>query len=200
MQHTWLRRQRRLSHASKKGLTDREIISLYNSGQQEKAFAEIVDNYSERLYWHLRRFTSSHEDTDDLLQEVFIKVWAALPSFRGEARLFTWLYRIATNEALNYARKAKIREGLSFEPLDKTLDGRIDEDVHFNGTEIQKELLKAIDKLPTKQKLVFNMRYFDEMSYEEISAILNTSVGSLKASYHHAYVKVKDILTKTLLP
>ena len=181
-------------------MTDREIVSLYNSGKREEAFAEIVGSYSERLYLHLRRFARTHEDTDDLLQEVFIKVWAALPSFRGEARLFTWLYRIATNEALNYVRRAKIRSALDFEPLDKTMDGHIDEDYRFDGSELQKELLKAIDKLPTKQKLVFNMRYFDEMSYEEISAILKTSVGSLKASYHHAYTKVKDYLTKTLLP
>ena len=177
-------------------MTDREILSLYRSGQQQKAFRELVDSYKERLYWHIRRFTCSHEDTDDLLQETFIKIWAALPSFREEARLYTWIYRIATNEALNFLRKNKIRALLSFEPIDANILKKIDEDTYFDGNELQRELMKAVQKLPEKQRLVFNMRYFDDMKYEDIAEILNTSSGSLKASYHHAYVKIKAELEK----
>lgn len=177
-------------------MTDREIISLYNSGKQEEAFRIIVDDYSERLYWHLRRYTCSHEDADDLLQEVFIKVWAALPSFREEARLFTWLYKVATNEALNWLRKKRVRAALEFSHLDEQLENRIDEDAHFDGNELQRELHKAIARLPDKQKLVFTMRYFDELPYEDIAEITGTSVGALKASYHHAYAKIRRDLEK----
>ena len=125
-------------------MTDQEIIALWEAGQQERAFNEIVRNYSERLYWHVRRFVCSHEDTDDLLQEIFIKIWAALPSFRGEAQLFTWLYRIATNETLNFLRKQKVRASLRFQSLDAELERRIDEDPYFNGSEAQRLLSKAI--------------------------------------------------------
>jgi len=177
-------------------LTDSEIIKLYNSGKREEAFAEIVRNYSERLYWHIRRFTLDHDETDDLLQDVFIKIWAALPSFRGEARLFTWIYRIATNEALNYLRQARVRAAFEMVPLEKVLDSKIDEDRHFNGDELQRELQKAVNHLPPTQKAVFSLRYYDEMPYEDISEILGSSVGSLKTSYHHAYVKIKDYLNK----
>lgn len=177
-------------------MTDREILALYQAGQHEKAFKAIIGSYKERLYWHIRRFTCSHEDTDDLLQETFIKVWAALPTFREEARLYTWLYRIATNEALNFLRKNRIRSLLSFEPIESTALRKIDEDPYFNGNELQRELMKAVRKLPEKQRLVFNMRYFDDMKYEDIAEVLGTSSGSLKASYHHAYVKIKAELEK----
>ena len=172
-------------------MTDQEIIALWEAGQQERAFNEIVRNYSERLYWHVRRFVCSHEDTDDLLQEIFIKIWAALPSFRGEAQLFTWLYRIATNETLNYLRKQKVRASLRFQSLDAEMERRIDEDPHFNGTEAQRLLTKAIARLPEKQRIVFSLRYYEEMKYEDIAAITGTSVGALKASYHIAYEKLK---------
>lgn len=172
-------------------MTDQEIIALWEAGQQERAFNEIVRNYSERLYWHVRRFVCSHEDTDDLLQEIFIKIWAALPSFRGEAQLFTWLYRIATNETLNYLRKQKVRASLRFQSLDAEMERRIDEDPYFNGTEAQRLLTKAIAKLPEKQRIVFSLRYYEEMKYEDIAAITGTSVGALKASYHIAYEKLK---------
>ncbi len=177
-------------------LSDKEILELYRSGERDKAFGELVRSYQERLYWHVRRFTCSHEDTDDLLQEIFIKVWNSLPSFREDSSLFTWLYRIATNETLNFLRRQRVRGMLNFEPLDNVLYKKIDEDTHFNGNELQRELHKAIQKLPRKQRLVFNMRYFDELSYNEIADILNTSVGSLKASYHHAYKKIKEDLEK----
>jgi len=177
-------------------MSDDQIISIYRSGRKEEAFKELVDSYSERLYWHLRRFTCSHEDTDDLLQDVFIKIWAALPSFRGEAWLFTWIYRIATNEALNLIRKNRLKAALSMQSLESIMDRKIDEDPYFNGDKLQRELQKAINSLPPKQKLVFNMRYFDDLKYEEISEILGTSVGALKTSYHLAYVKIKEQLSE----
>lgn len=177
-------------------MTDKEIIKLFHDGEHEKAFGELVTSYGERLYWHLRRFTNAHEDADDLLQETFIKIWNGLPGFRDESRLFTWAYKIATNEALNYIRKNKWQALLQRESLDSIMEQRIDDDVSFNGDQLQRELFKAINRLPEKQKLVFNLRYFEELTYEEISEITGTSVGALKASYHIAHQKVKDELEK----
>lgn len=177
-------------------MTDREIIDLYKAGQQERAFREIVDSYSERLYWHVRRFLCSHEDTDDLLQDIFVKIWSALPSFRGDSQLYTWLYRIATNETLNFLNKQKVRSALQFESLSSKLEEKIDEDPWFNGDSMQRMLMKAIQKLPEKQRLVFTMRWFEDLSYEDISEILGTSVGALKASYHFATEKIKSFLEK----
>lgn len=175
-------------------MLDGQIINLCHSGEYEAAFRGIVETYTERLYWHVRRFLCSHEDTDDLLQDIYIKIWSALPSFRGDSQLYTWIYRIATNETLNWLRKVRRENAISLEAVGDLLASRIDEDPHFNGNAIQRELHKAIQKLPEKQRLVFNMRYFDEMKYEDISEITGTSVGALKASYHHAYVKVKETL------
>lgn len=180
-------------------MNDRQIISIYNSGEHEKAFNGIVSEYSERLYWHIRRFVCSHDDANDLLQETFIKIWAALPSFRGEAQLFTWIYRIATNKVLNHLRKQRFRILVSLDSEASFLEKKIDEDPYFNGNSLQKELHKAIQRLPQKQRIVFNLRYFDEMKYEDISEITGTSVGALKASYHHAYRKIKEDLEKNLL-
>jgi len=179
-------------------MTDKEILDLYRSGQRELAFKEIVDSYSERLYWHVRRFLCSHEDTDDLLQEIFIKVWSSLSSFRGESQLYTWIYRIATNESLNFLQKQKIRAALRFEDITLRLDEKIDEDTGVNGDEAQKALMKAMSRLPSKQKTVFIMRWFDDLSYEEISEILGTSVGALKASYHFAQEKIRSEIEKYL--
>ena len=176
--------------------SDKEIVSMLRAEKKEQAFNALVQEYKERLYWHIRRFTCSHEDADDLLQETFIKLWGALDSFKGASSLFTWVYKIATNEALNFLRKKKVRSILQMESLENVLWKKIDEDPYFNGNEVQRQLHKAIQKLPEKQRLVFNLRYFDELSYNEISEILNTSPGSLKASYHHAYVKIKDELEK----
>ncbi len=175
-------------------MTDSEIIRLYGSGKKEQAFNEIVREYSERLYWIVRRFLYSHEDTDDLLQDIFIKVWTALPSFREDARLFTWLYRIAVNESLNFLRKKRVRSFFSVESYRDLMEQKIDDDPYFNGTELERKLWKAMAGLPNKQRIVFMMRYFDEVRYEQMSEILNTSVGSLKASYHHAYMKIKEEL------
>ncbi len=176
--------------------SDKEIVSMLRAEKKEQAFNALVQEYKERLYWHIRRFTCSHEDADDLLQETFIKIWGALDSFKGASSLFTWVYKIATNEAINFLRKKKVRSILQMESLENVLWKKIDEDPYFNGNEVQRQLHKAIQKLPEKQRLVFNLRYFDELSYNEISEILNTSPGSLKASYHHAYVKIKDELEK----
>ena len=172
-------------------MNDQQIIALWESGQRERAFNGIVRNYSERLYWHVRRFVCSHEDADDLVQEIFIKIWGALPTFRGDAQLFTWLCRIATNETLNFLRKQKVRASLRFQSLDDELERKIDEDPYFNGTEAQRLLSKAILKLPDKQRVVFSLRYYEDMKYEDIAEITGTSVGALKASYHIAYEKLK---------
>ena len=159
--------------------------------EQEKVFNEIVKTYSERLYWHVRRFVLSHEDTDDLLQDIFLKIWTALPSFRGEAQLYTWVYRIATNETLNFLRRQKVRAALQFRRIDDVMEERIDTDPYFNGSAAERALSKAIARLPEKQRSVFIMRYYEDMSYEEIAAVTGTSVGALKASFHIAQEKVR---------
>ena len=177
-------------------MKDKEIIELYSCGRHEEAFRGITDAYTERLYWHVRRFVCSHDDTNDLLQDIVIKIWTALPSFRGDSGLYTWIYRIATNEVLNHLRRQKVKSLLSFESVSASLEKKIDEDIYFNGNELQRELHKAIQRLPEKQRIVFSLRYFDELKYEEISEITDTSVGALKASYHHAYNKIKEDLQK----
>lgn len=179
-------------------MQDDEIIRLYRSGDRERAFSEIVKAYSERLFWHVRRFVCCHEDADDLIQEIFIKVWAALPSFREEARLYTWIYRIATNETLNFLRKQKVRAALTFKSIDSEMERKIDEDPYFNGDAAQRALMKAVQKLPEKQRIVFSLRYFEDMKYEDIANLTGTSVGALKASYHIAYEKIKEQLNFSL--
>jgi len=146
----------------------------------------------------VRRLVCSHEDTDDLLQEIFMKVWAALPSFRAEAQLFTWLYRIATNETLNFLARQKVRSVLQFKSLTEEMERKIDEDPYFNGDKLQRALSKAIQTLPQKQRAVFHMRYFEDLSYEHISEITGSSIGALKSSYHIAYEKIKAILKNKL--
>ncbi len=177
-------------------MSDNEIIGLYGCGRREEAFRGIVDAYTERLYWHVRRFLCSHEDTNDLLQDIFIKIWTALPSFRGASTLYTWIYRIATNEVLNHLRRQRLKSLISMDFSNDALERKIDEDSYFNGDGLQRELHKAILRLPEKQRIVFNLRYFDEMKYSEIAEITGTSEGALKASYHHAYNKIKDELQK----
>ena len=164
----------------------------------ERLFNEIVKEYSERVYWHVRRFVNNHEDADDLVQEIFLKIWTALPSFRGEAQLFTWVYRIATNETLNWLRREKVRSALRFTTIDAEMERRIDSDPFFDGDAADRALSKAVAKLPEKQRQVFVMRYYDELPYEEMSAVLGTSVGALKASYHIAQEKVRAALGKDI--
>lgn len=178
-------------------MNDREIIQLLREGHLEKAFKGIVDCYSDALYWHIRRFTITHEDADDILQDTFIKIWKALPSFREESRLFTWIWRIATNESLNFVRRQKLRSMMSFDDYSDCIAARIDDDPSFDGDALQRELYRAMAKLPPKQQLVFSMRYFDEMKYEDMSQVLGTSTGALKASYHHACNKIKEEMTRT---
>lgn len=164
---------------------------------QEERFNEIVREFSERVYWHVRRFVNSHEDADDLVQDVFLKVWTALPSFRGEAQTYTWIYRIATNEALNWLRREKVRAALRFSSLDEEMERRIDADPWFNGDAAERNLSKAVARLPERQRQVFILRYYDEMPYEEMAKVLDTSVGSLKASYHIAQEKIRETLGKS---
>ena len=172
---------------------------MQRSGEYHKAFNAIVESYTERLYWHVRRFLCSHDDANDLVQEIFIKIWNALPSFKGDSQIYTWIYRIATNEALNVIRRQRLRSFIEFDSLAERMIQKIDEDPYFNGDALQRELHKAIQRLPEKQKLVFNLRYFDEMKYEDIAEITGTSVGALKASYHHAYNKIKSELEEKLI-
>lgn len=179
-------------------MTDREILDIYRNGGQQRAFNEIVKAYSERLYWHVRSIVGSHDDTDDLLQDIFIKIWAALPSFRGEAQLFTWIWRIATNEALNFLKKNRRNSVSSIEDMSDAISHIPDENAPLDGDEAQRLLSVAVSKLPPVQRAVFSMRYYDELKYEEISDILGSSVSSLKASYHFAYEKVKDYLLKKI--
>ena len=180
-------------------MNDKEIIALQRSGEYLKAFNAIVESYTERLYWHVRRFLCSHDDANDLVQDVFIKIWNALPSFKGESQIYTWIYRIATNESLNAIRRHRLRSFIEFDSPTERMIRKIDEDPYFNGDALQRELQKAIQRLPEKQKLVFNLRYFDEMKYEDIAEITGTSVGALKASYHHAYNKIKAELEERLI-
>jgi len=160
----------------------------------EKIFNQLVTENSEKLYWHVRRFVNSHEDADDLLQDIFLKIWTALPSWRGEAQLSTWAWRIATNETLNWLRRERVRAALRFSSIDAEMERRIQADPYFNGTAAQRDLAKAVARLPEKQRQVFIMRWWDELPYEEISAITGTSVGALKTSYHLAQEKVKAFL------
>lgn len=160
----------------------------------ETRFNSLVSQYSERLYWHVREIVGSHEDADDLVQDIFIKVWKALPSFRGDSSEFTWLWRIATNEALNFNRRARVRAALQFMSLDDKAARVVDPDPYFDSDAALTAIRKAIASLPAKQRAVFSMRYYQELSYEQISAITGTSVGALKASYHHAFEKVKQFL------
>ena len=160
-------------------------------GSLEQVFNAIVREYSERLWWHIRRMVGSHEDTDDLLQEIFLKIWTALPSFRGESQLFTWLYRIAINESLDFVRHQKSASMTSADD-DTGIANTLMADQYFDGDETEAQLQEAIAQLPDVQRTVFNLRYYDEMKYNEMSKVLNTSEGALKASYHIAVKKISD--------
>lgn len=177
--------------------TEKEIIPLLQDPvTQRKGFELAVKMYSEQLYWQIRRMVFSHDDTNDLLQNTFIKAWSSLEYFRGEAKLSTWLYRIALNECLNFLNKQRAENNLSIDDIDTTLANKLESDTYFDGDETQKLLQKAILQLPEKQRIIFNLKYFQEMKYEDISEILGTSVGALKASYHHAVKKIEDFFTR----
>ena len=174
---------------------DHDIIEgAKTPGKEEIAFNQLVLKYQERLYWHIRKIVIEHDDADDVLQNTMIKIWRSLATFRSESGLFTWLYRIATNEALSFLKQKKKKTLAPWVDVDQQMSESLEADPWFNGDEIQLKLQQAILKLPEKQRIVFNMRYFDEVKYEEMSEILGTSVGALKASYHHAVKKIESML------
>jgi RNA polymerase sigma-70 factor (ECF subfamily) len=171
------------------------IDELKNENTKQQAFRVMVGAYKERLYWHVRKIVLDHNDTDDILQNTFIKVWRNIHSFRAESGLYTWLYRIATNESLTFlSQKKKKSPGTSDEELQNYLVENIQSDPFFNGDELQLKLQEAIARLPEKQRLVFNMRYYDDIKYQDMEKILGTSEGALKASYHHAVKKISEHL------
>ncbi|MGJ8659141.1 RNA polymerase sigma factor [Cellulophaga fucicola] len=170
------------------------VDQLKQKDSQAKAFEVLVDTYKVRLYWHIRKIVLNHEDADDVLQNTFIKVYKNIDGFKGDSKLFSWIYRIATNESLSFLKTKSKMLGVTNEELQDILLQNLQSDVYFEGDEIQLKLQKAINTLPEKQKLVFNMKYFDELKYEEISEILGTSVGGLKASYHQAAKKIENYL------
>lgn len=177
-------------------ISDGEIIQNFRDPvQREIAFTKLVNKYQERLYWHCRKIVIMHDDADDALQNTFIKVWNSLENFRADSGLFTWLYRIATNEALTLLKqKKKLQNNASIDDMMMTLGNELSADSYFDGDETEKKLQQAILQLPEKQRLVFNMKYYDNMKYEEIAQILDTSVGGLKASYHHAVKKIEKFM------
>lgn len=171
------------------------ITRLQNNATKEAAFRELLQLYKERLYWHIRKIVISHDDTDDVLQNTFIKVHRSIGKFKGESKLFSWMYRIATNEAITHINKNAKRLQISNEEHQNKAINNLTADVYFEGDDIQLKLQKAIATLPQKQQMVFNMRYFDAMKYKQISEILDTTEGALKASYHIAVKKIESFLT-----
>jgi RNA polymerase sigma-70 factor (ECF subfamily) len=161
---------------------------------REKGFTGIIKKYQEKLYWHIRRMVIEHEDANDVLQNMFIKVWKGLDNFREDSQLYTWLYRIATNESLSFIEQKKKKQSLSLSNHENGLANQLKADKNFDSTKIEWKLQMAMQKLPQKQRVVFNLRYYDEMPYEEMSRVLETSEGALKASYHHAVKKIEDYI------
>lgn len=176
-------------------LEDSELLSQFRiPASREKAYTAIIRKYQERLYWHIRRMLVDHDDSNDVLQNVFIRVWNGLDNFREDARLYTWLYRIATNECLSFLEQKKKKSAVPLGDVEEGLSNTVRADKDFDAAKIEWKLQLAIQKLPEKQRLVFNLRYYDEMPYEEMSKILETSEGALKASYHHAVKKIEDYI------
>ncbi len=174
-----------------------ELINRLKSEKtKDQAFKDLLSTYKERLYWHIRHIVKSHDDADDVLQNTFIKVYKNIHGFKGESKLFSWMYRIATNEALTHLNQNSKRSNLTSEEFQQQAIGNLKADVYFEGNEIQLKLQEAVATLPHKQQLVFNMRYFEEIKYSEMSEILETSEGALKASYHIAVKKIEEYLTK----
>jgi RNA polymerase sigma factor (sigma-70 family) len=170
------------------------LIQFRDPDTKEKAFTAIIKKYQEKLYWHVRRMVVEHEDANDVLQNIFIRVWNGLENFREDSQLYTWLYRIATNECLSFLEQQKKKSTLSLDDMESNLSNKVVADKHFDPNKLEWKLQIAIQQLPEKQRVVFNLRYYDEMPYEEMSRVLETSEGSLKASYHHAVKKVEDYI------
>ena len=188
----------RIIMADKLLISEEELLEeLRDPARRRMAFEKVVRLYNRKLYWQIRRMVLSHDDTDDLLQNTFMKAWSALDGFRGEAKLSTWLYRIAMYESLNFLKKKKIEDDMSISITDENsyLLDNLTGDVYFDGDEAEITFQKAILELPDKQRLVFNLRYYDEMPYEKMAEITGTSEGALKASYHHAVKKLERFLS-----
>jgi RNA polymerase sigma factor (sigma-70 family) len=174
---------------------DKELLLQFKEPSlKEKAFTSILQKYQEKLYWHIRRMVVDHDDTNDILQNMFIKVWHSLDNFREDSQLYTWLYRIATNECLTFLEQQKRKRAVSLNDVEGGLSTKIKADENFDGNKLEWKLQLAIQQLPERQRLVFNLRYYDELPYEEMSKILQTSEGALKASYHHAAKKIENYI------
>lgn len=181
--------------------SDEDLQRLLSSpSERRRAFGLIVAQYSSKIYWQIRRMVHSHDDADDLVQNTFLKAWEGIDGFRGDARISTWLYRIALYEALNHLKKQKRENEVQVHPQDdermQLLMANLESDVYFDGDDYEKAFQKALATLPEKQQLVFRLRYYDELPYEQISTLTGTSTGALKASYHHAYKKMVELLKK----
>ena len=178
-------------------LSDREILDQFSKPETRNyAFNLLVRQYQQRLYWHIRKMVINHDDTDDILQNVFIKAFNGLSNFREDSKIFTWLYRIATNECITFLNNKKKRFFIPMVDVENQLSQNLENDSYFNGDRIQMRLQQAILTLPEKQRLVFNMKYYEDMKYEDMSEILGTSVGALKASYHHAVKKIEEFMKR----
>lgn len=176
-------------------MDDTDLLEkLRHTDSKNFGFSLLVRKYQQKIYWHIRKMVIDHDDADDLTQEVFLKIFRNIENFRQDAQLFTWIYRIATNECLNFLQKKKRRFFLPLHDVESELADKLGNSAYISGDEVQLALQKAMLKLPVKQRLVFNMKYFDDLSYEEIAAITGTSVGALKASYHHAVKKIEELL------
>jgi RNA polymerase sigma-70 factor (ECF subfamily) len=174
---------------------DLELLQDFKQSEtKERAFTAIIKKYQEKLYWHIRRMVIDHEDANDVLQNMFIKVWKGLENFREDSQLYTWLYRIATNESLTFLAQQKKRSAISLSGDENGLSNKLKSDSGFDANKLEWKLQLGIQSLPEKQRLVFNLRYYDEMPYEEMSRVLETSEGALKASYHHAAKKIEDYI------
>ncbi|MDT0687553.1 RNA polymerase sigma factor [Autumnicola psychrophila] len=176
-------------------LSEKEFVKrLKNEATAQEAFRELVSAYKERLYWQIRNIVKDHDDTDDILQNTFIKIFKNIGNFKGESQLFSWMYRIATNEAITFLNKKARKKHISSQELQEKIIDNLESDVYFEGNDIQLKLQKAINSLPDKQQQVFNMKYFQDLKYREMAEILKTSEGALKASYHIAARKIEDFL------
>jgi RNA polymerase sigma-70 factor (ECF subfamily) len=174
---------------------DKILLAIYRDpATREKGFTYIIQKYQERLYWHIRRLVLDHDDANDVLQNVFVKVWKNLEGFREDAQLYTWLYKIATNECLTFLEKQKKNNSISLSDVETGLSNTLKADAQFDPNKLEWKLQRAILGLPEKQRIVFNLRYYDEMPYEEMSRVLDTSEGALKASYHHAVKKIEEFI------
>jgi RNA polymerase sigma-70 factor (ECF subfamily) len=170
------------------------LEKFQNEKTRNEAFNLLLKKYQQKIYWHIRRMVVNHDDADDLVQDVFVKVWKSLPGFRSDAQLYTWMYRIATNECITFLNRKKLKNNISFDDVSHELSESLADSAYFDGDKAQAKLQKALLTLPDKQKLVFNMKYYDEMKYEEMSEVLGTSVGALKSSFHLAVKKIEAFL------